>query len=133
MRKSYVLDSWAAIAYLQGEPASELIADLMADAFESDGEVRMSIINLGEVWYIFARETSDKTADAAVAELRGLGIRFVDADWELTKSAATLKANGRISYADAFAAALAQHHKCELVTGDVEFKAIESKVRIRWV
>ena len=37
-----------------------------------------------------------------------------------------------MSYADCFAAGLAKDRKSELVTGDKEFKQVESEVSIRW-
>jgi predicted nucleic acid-binding protein len=38
-----------------------------------------------------------------------------------------------MSYADAFAAALAKIKKADLVTGDNEFKALDGDIRISWV
>jgi predicted nucleic acid-binding protein len=38
-----------------------------------------------------------------------------------------------ISYADAFAASLAQELDASLVTGDSEFKAIKEKLSILWL
>ncbi len=131
--KSLVLDSWSVIAYLQDEPAGEQVGDLVADVLEGGGSVLMSVVNAGEVWYIFAREGSEKEADAAIADMRQIGVQVVDADWDLTRIAATFKARGRISYADAFAAALAKQQKCELMTGDKEFRIVESDVKIRWL
>jgi ribonuclease VapC len=55
------------------------------------------------------------------------------ADEEMTLEAARLKAAGGLSYADCFAAALAKKKKCELVTGDKEFKQVEKEVKIRWI
>lgn len=131
--KAFVLDSWAVLAYLQAETAGQKIADLIADALEQGIPLLMSVVNVGEVWYIFAREISEAEADKAVESLRHLGIEFVDVDWKLARQAAAYKANRKMSYADCFAAALAKEHKAELVTGDKEFKQVESEVQIRWV
>jgi hypothetical protein len=38
-----------------------------------------------------------------------------------------------MSYADCFAAALAMKKKCELATGDKEFKQVEKYVKIKWM
>ena len=93
----------------------------------------MSIINAGEAWYILARKLSEAQADKAVTDLTNLGIELINADWSLTRSAGMFKAHHRMSYADCFAAALAKGHKCELVTGDKEFKQVEEEVSIRWL
>ncbi len=131
--KDLVLDSWSVIAFLQNEPAAEDVANLIADVTEGGGNVLISVVNAGEIWYVFAREGSEREADAAIADLSQIGVQIVDADWHLTRIAAAFKARGRLSYADAFAVALAKQHKCELVTGDREFKVVESEVKIRWL
>ncbi|MBI3950698.1 MAG: hypothetical protein HY314_09620 [Acidobacteria bacterium] len=35
-------------------------------------------MNVGEVWYIMAREASQVEAEDGVAELRGLGVNFTN-------------------------------------------------------
>ena len=131
--KALVLDSWAALAYLGGEASSQAIADLIASAHEDRIPMCMSTVNAGEVWYILAREISEARADEAVADLTGLGIELIAADWPLTRTAATFKARHKMSYADCFAAALAKDRKSDLVTGDKEFKQVEGEVSIRWL
>lgn len=131
--KSIVLDSWSVIAYLQDEPAGTMVGDLLADVIETGGDALMTVVNAGEVWYIFAREQSERAADAAIADLHQIGIQFIEADWTLTRAAGLFKARGKISHAAAFAAALASQMKCELITGDPEFKSVASDIKIRWL
>jgi predicted nucleic acid-binding protein len=47
-------------------------------------------------------------------------------------SAALLKGQFPLSYADALAAALAQKHNCPVVTGDPEFRSVKD-LKIEWV
>jgi len=131
--KAFVLDSWAVIAYFEDEPAGGQIADLIASAHETGIPVFISVVNVGEVWYITAREISSEDADTIVKELRDLRIQFVDADWELTLGAAQFKSQHKMSYADCYAAALTKIKGGKLITGDYEFKAVEDQVRIQWV
>lgn len=131
--KALVLDSWAVLAFLQAETAGQKIADLIGSALEQNVPLLMSVVNAGEVWYIFAREISEAEADKAVESLRHLGVEFVDVDWKLARQAAVYKSNRKMSFADCFAAALAKEHKAELVTGDKEFRQVESEVQIHWV
>ena len=131
--KALVLDSWAALAYLGGEASSQAIADLIAGAHEDRTPMYMSTVNAGEVWYVLAREISEARADEAVADLTGLGVELIDADWPLTRTAATFKARYKMSYADCFAAALAKDRKSDLVSGDKEFKQVNGDVGIRWL
>ena len=131
--KAYVLDSWAVIAYLEDEPSGEQIEDLIATAHEEQIPIYMSVINVGEVWYTFAREISEEEANASVKTLRDLRIQFEDANWELTQEAAHFKSLNKMSYADAFAAALAKIKKADLITGDNEFKPLDGEIKISWV
>lgn len=131
--KAYVLDTWAVIAYLEDEPSGEQIEELIAAAHEEQIPIYMSVVNAGEVWYTVAREVSETEADASVKILRDLRIQFEGADWAMTQEAARFKAGHKMSYADAFAAALAKSKKAELVTGDNEFKPLESEIKIAWI
>ena len=131
--KSIVLDSWAVIAYLEGEPSAKRVADHIADAHEENIPLFMSVINAGEVWYIIAREASVSDADRSITELRHLGIGFVDADWPLAHEAGGFKSKYKMSYADCFAAALAKQKNALLLTGDFEFKQVEAQIAIDWL
>ena len=128
--KAIVLDAWAVMAYLEDEPAAEKVADIIADAHENGTPLLMTVINLGEVWYIVAREASEADAERCAKELRQLGIEVVDADWTLTQQAARFKSKHKMSFADCFAAALAKQRKAHLVTGDREFTQVEGEVQI---
>ena len=128
-----VLDSWAVIAYLEGEPSAKRVADHIADAHEENIPLFMSVVNAGEVWYIIAREASVSDADRSVTELRHLGIEFVDADWTLAHEAGGFKSKYKMSYADCFAAALTKQKKALLLTGDPEFKQFETQIAIDWL
>jgi len=131
--KAIVLDSWAVIAYLEDEPAAEHIADVIADAHDDGIPLFMCVVNAGEVWYIIAREASVIDADRSIKELRQLGIEFVDADWTLAHEAGGFKSKHKMSYADCFAAALAKQKKALLLTGDPEFKRVETQITIDWL
>jgi ribonuclease VapC len=128
-----VLDSYALMAFFEDEPGADLVRGLIHKAVESDTNLLMSVVNLGEVWYSIARTNSPETADQYIHEIKGLGIEIIDVDWALTRQAAAFKANGNISYGDCFAAALAKNRKADLVTGDKEFKPLEGEIKIAWL
>jgi len=131
--RAIVLDSWAIMSYLGGEPSAEKVADIMADAHDEDIPLFMSVVNAGEVWYILAREVSVAEADSSIRQLRQLGISFIDADWELAHEAAGFKSKHKMSFADCFAAALAKQKKAHLITGDQEFKQVGQDINIDWL
>jgi len=131
--KAIVFDSWAIIAYLEGEASAERVADHIADAHENRIPLFISVVNAAEVWYIIARETSVSDADRSIKELRHLGIEFFDANWTLAHEAGAFKSKYKMSFADCFAAALTKHKNALLLTGDPEFKQVQSQITIDWL
>ncbi|MBM4169760.1 MAG: type II toxin-antitoxin system VapC family toxin [Ignavibacteria bacterium] len=131
--KAAVLDSYALIAYLDREKGYETVAGLFDECVTKDREVFLCVVNWGEVIYHALRVGGDQTARLAQEAIRALPIEIVEVGEDLTLLAARFKASNRMSYADCFAAALAAKKKCELVTGDREFKQVEKDVRIRWI
>ncbi len=127
-----VFDSWAVLAYLQGEASALKVRDILLSP-ENGGALLMSVVNLGEIWYAIARRISSEEADISVQEVMNWGIEVVDADWTLSRQAAVFKSKYKISYADAFAAALAKTRDAVLLTGDNEFKQIEKEIKIKWL
>jgi predicted nucleic acid-binding protein len=130
---AYVLDTWAIMAYLEDEPAALAVETLIVEAHEDGVPLLMSVVNVAEVWYAFARRASPPQAHESLAELRLLGIEFRAADLDLALEAASFKARYRMSLADCFAAALANHNQAELVTGDQEFRQVEREVKLSWL
>lgn len=131
--QGYVLDTWAIIAYLEGELAGAEVRRLILAAPLTGTPLLMSVINAAEVWYTFARETSAARADQSLVELQQAGISFWPADLEMARVAAKFKAAHRMSLADCFATALAESQQAALVTGDPEFKQVEHEVKIVWL
>jgi predicted nucleic acid-binding protein len=108
------LDSWAVLAWLDGEsPALERIEALLAD------RPVMSWVNAVEVYYRMERDHGRRSADDVLSELR------IVLDVELPGTArmiqtARLKARLPIALADCFAVATAAAHHLPLLTGDPE-------------
>jgi predicted nucleic acid-binding protein len=116
-----VLDSWAVLRYLEDvEPAASLVADLL----ERERPL-MSWINVGEVFYVVCRASSEDDAIETVRDLRDIiDVRLPDE--RLVLGAARLKASHLMSHADAFAAALAIAEGATLWTGDPELLIVGS-------
>jgi predicted nucleic acid-binding protein len=110
-----VLDSWAVLRYLEdAAPAAAAVADLLAD-----GKPLMSWINLGEVHYVLRRLHGEQDAAVTVRDLRDvLDARLPDERAVL--DAARIKVDHPLSFADAFAAALALAEGATVWTGDPE-------------
>ena len=107
-RECYVLDSYALIAYFEGENGLEQVKELLQTAAQEHCELLMSVINLGEALYIIERERGLAKAQQTMARIDELPIQIVDVDRTHALAAAHLKAQWPVAYADCFAAALAQ-------------------------
>jgi predicted nucleic acid-binding protein len=129
-----VLDSWAMLAWLQNEkPANEYIRNLIKLANNGDLGLFINIINLGEVYYNLMRTRGENAANLFWADFGNSSINLVGVNKSITLTAAKLKGNHRISYADAFAVATAIIYDCPLLTGDPEFRSVESLIKIEWL
>ena len=128
-----VLDSYSLIAYIEAEAGKDTMIEIFRSARDSGRHCLLSVVNWGEVYYITRREAGQQRADEVAHLIHTLPIHLVTVDLELAKQAAILKSGKKMSYADCFAAALAQHRRVELVTGDKEFKQVEKEVKILWL
>ncbi len=128
-----VLDSFALLAFLRGEPGEEKIAALLERAGLRDEPVHMTEVNYAEVKYITIRKDGKDRWEEIAAVLPALPIQFHPATRALADFAADFKARYKISLADAFAAALAKERKAQLITGDLEFKALAKEIKIGWL
>lgn len=131
--KATVFDSYALISFLEREEGYDEVSAVLDECVLKNREAFVSVVNWGEVLYHAHRSGGEKVAKLAEDTLKALPIHIVDADKDLTRIAAELKANNKMSFADCFAAALAIKKKCELVTGDKEFKQVENKIKVRWI
>ena len=133
MAVAKVLDSWALLCYLEQEPGYEKIIELFEKAVESSKPLLMCIVNWGEVYYQVARRFGEQKAQEIERLIQTLPITLVEANKELTREAAHIKATKRMAYADCFAIALARLKKAELYTGNPEFRAVEKDVKVVWL
>jgi len=131
--KRYVLDSYSLLAYAEDEKGADAVEDILTKALDNQAEIFLSVINWGEMYYIALREGGKERAELYRETFARYPIAIVEANKELTLQAAHFKANYKISYADAFAAALAKNRKAILVTGDKEFKSLENEIKINWL
>ena len=95
--------------------------------------VLFCLINYGECLYLTERSRGLAGVQAVIRVIDQSALVVVPAERSLVFEAAHIKARYPISYADAFAAALAKRHGARLMTGDAEFKAVEHEVAIHWL
>ena len=130
---AFVLDTFALLAYMQDEPVAARIEKLLENARKDKCRLFISLINLGEILYITERRGGVAKAQDALALIRQLPVEVLPADEQVVFSAAHIKANHTISYADSFAVSIALNENAVILTGDPEFEAVESLVTIEWL
>ena len=77
---SYVLDAFAFMAYIQGEPAAQSVKKILQDAEHNKCHIYMSIINVGEVLYNVERSKSITGAQDILTLLQDMPIEILPAD-----------------------------------------------------
>jgi predicted nucleic acid-binding protein len=131
--QQYVLDAFAVLALLLGEPGGARVRSILARADKGRACAAIGLINLGEVYYTVARREGRQVADRIRQLVNATALEQVSVDDDLVWHAAALKSELAISYADAFALALAMRRAATLVTGDRDFEAAEERVPIIWL
>ena len=113
---TFVLDACSMIAYLRGEPGSEIVESIL---IKDENRCVAHSINLCEVYYDFIRAKDEETALAAVTDLQSIGIITAEyMDSSFWQEAGKFKAKNNISLADCFAIALAIRENAILLTSD---------------
>ncbi|SEH46420.1 Predicted nucleic acid-binding protein, contains PIN domain [Halopenitus malekzadehii] len=138
MSGGYVFDTEAIIAFLYNEPGHEAVAERLDEVFTGDAGGFLTETNASEVFYLVARfegvddgptDASLREADRDIRALERQGLALESADWRL---AAEVKADGRISLADAYAVALAHERDATLVAGaDDDFDELPIEVALQ--
>ncbi len=130
--ESKVVDSWALVAWAQDEPAASAVELFFQEADSGKIQLFMSMLNVGETFYILAKRQSLAIAEAFLARLPSLPVRVVVPDEDGIMAAARIKAENSIAYGDSFAIALAQAENASVITGDREIQE-SGLVLVDWV
>ena len=133
MKRRSLLDSFAMLAFLNRESGFEKVRALLQEAERSKGPLVMNEINIGEVYYVTAKDRSMELAEEFLHRLETLPIQPVSNSFPDILEAARIKAQFPISYADAFVVATAMRMNAVVVTGDPEFRRVERLVTINWL
>jgi len=133
VRPVYLLDSFAFLAYLNNEPGRPRVEAILDQAQKQQCIILMCIINLGEVLYSVERRRGFAAAQKTLMLSQNLPIKILEVTNDLVLEAAHIKASHPLSYADAFAVAIAINHKAIILTGDPEFESVETLVNVEWL
>ena len=129
----YVLDTYAALTYMKEESGWQKVQNILLEASVKKIILYMSYVNLGEFYYIVYKEYGAVEADRALNLIKLWPLQFVSIKEDVAIIAGRMKAENRISYADAFVVATALAKRAAVVTGDLEFKCLEEILEIVWL
>jgi predicted nucleic acid-binding protein len=130
--KPIVFDASALMAFFENRSGAEKVQDLIRLGIEGKRQLLMSVVNWGEVYYSTWRTKGPGVARKVIEDIAQLPLEIVEADLELTRGGAELRAEHELPYTDGFAAALAVQRKASLATSDKDFAHLEKKLDILW-
>lgn len=120
----YVLDTSALLTLMEDEAGAERVAEVLRVA-----DVILPWVVLMEAYYVIRREQGEAEAGRRYALTREMGAAIL---WEMDEptllSAARMKADHRLSLADAVIAAVAQRHGATLLHKDPEYELVQDEV-----
>lgn len=131
--KRILFDAHAILKWTQKEQGYQKVKSLLIACKEQSTLGYMNQINLGEVYYKTIRAVGVEEAKKFLENFSRLPLSIILPDSELIWRASEIKAEYSISYADCFAAATALQYEASILTGDPEFKKIESFVAVEWL
>ena len=131
----YVLDACAVIAALSNEKGADKVEAAYSEASSGNAKIIINIVNLLEVYYddyrVHGKESADKMVESIIASPTTV---VSEIKQDIFAEAGRLKANYRISLADAFVLAQTKVANGILLTSDHhEFDIIEAKEPIQFL
>lgn len=129
MSDSFVLDTSAIFTFTGNEPGAERVRELLIDGIAGRVQLFGSFVTLTEVEYITLQKEGPQAARQRLADLVAMPIHWLHSDAMLCSEAAKLKSTYRISFADAFVAATANHFNAILIHRDQEFIPLSNNLQ----
>lgn len=128
-----IYDSFALLKLFQKERGHQKVARLLEDDRAGGSAPLLQIINFGEIIYITKKDFGENAKLRVIRNVIQLDFRLISATNDLVYEAAELTGSYSISYADASLLATAIREDAIIVTGDPEFKNVETLCAIDWV
>lgn len=134
MRKVYVLDTCALIAFINNEQGSDRVEIVLREALTGNAEVYMNKINIYKVYYGIYRTEGQQKANEVYSLIRKQPVNIVDTLGDLVfTEAARLKLKYKMSVADSIALGEAVIRNASLLTSDHhEFDMVEQQEHIQF-
>jgi len=126
----YVLDTSAIFTFTDQEEGVDEVEKLLDSARAKTCRLEICAISLMEVYYITLMEQGEDEATRLVGLVKSWPVTLVYPDEKMLLQGGKLKAQYRLSLADALIAALAKLHNAKLVHKDPELIALANEVAL---
>jgi predicted nucleic acid-binding protein len=127
--REYVLDANALVSLFRNREGAAKIQELLVQADKELVWLRISVVNLMEVLYVFARYSTLEKARTAIQKVQAL-VEFVSPDADQALAAAEIRLRYKLGLADCFAAELAMRTRSTLVTADPDFEKLGKQLKV---
>jgi len=127
--REYVLDANALVRLFRDREGAAKIQDLLTQADKKLVWLSISVVNLTEVLYVFARYSTLEKARMAIQKVKRL-VEFASPDSEQALAAGELHDRYKLGLADCFAAELAMRTGATLVTSDPDFAKLGKQLKV---
>ncbi len=129
MIENYVLDTSALFTFIESEDGEGTVEKILVDAGKGKCRVFLSFISLLEVSYVTWQEKGEDEAKEIVVLVKSLPVQIVESCERIILSSGRIKANHRLSLADAIVTATAMDQAAVLVHKDPELQSVASYVK----
>lgn len=123
--KHYLLDTSALLTLRDDEDGADIVADLMYQAQESKVKCFGCFMTLMEVFYRVWKDENELAGRIAYEKCQSLPIEWIHESKNLLEFSAKIKAQDKLSLADAWIAASAIQGNAILVHKDPEFISLK--------
>jgi len=125
----FVLDTSALLAFMTGEKGADIVEKILSGKGNS---LYVPWAVLFEVYYITRRTSGEKEADERFVLIKELPVSIL---WNMEEpdvlSAARIKAQFRVSFADSIIVATALRKEATLVHKDPEYECLSEMIKLR--
>jgi|YelNatPaOPRAMG01_1025707.scaffolds.fasta_scaffold30275_2 ribonuclease VapC len=128
-----ILDSHALMIFFEREPGHDKVEQIFQNAIEKDDVILMTSVNYSEICYLILNACGPEKLNEIENIIQTLPIEIQFVDLQLSREAAKIRFNKKLSFVNSFTAALAKIKRAEIITGDKEFNLIEGEVKISWI
>lgn len=130
MSERFLLDTSAIFAFTDGEEGCEVVEELFDRATEGRSRLLGCSMSLMEIYYVTLQEQGDDDAARLFNAVKHWPLRWIHPSEETLLVGGRIKAQHRLSFADALIAATTWLADATLVHKDPEFDALEGELAV---